>query len=94
MHNRSQLQEFEKASIAPPRLQTPNGADVIDVVESLYKERSRPKVELPGRPIPGLSSHGSEIDSRQNDKLDPKIVNKSLRNESSRVPRLRTSRQL
>ncbi len=85
--SRSQLQEFLKASTAPPRLQTPNPLDIID---TLRLREIRPITTLPGRPLPGLSSAGSAKNRAIEPRLNDKINAKSVRIESDRVPRLRT----
>ncbi len=92
--SRSQSEKIVDAALTAPRFQIPNGADVINTIEALYKQRERPKVELPGRPLPGLSSPGSEVNRHTNPRLEQKVVNRSLRNEVSRVQKLRTARQL
>ncbi len=89
--SRSQADNINEAVNLKPRFQVPNGADVIDTIEALYKQRQRPKVELPGRPIPGLSSPGSEINRHYVPKEEKKVVRRSLPNEVSRVQKLRNA---
>jgi hypothetical protein len=90
----SQFQEMVKASKAPPRLQHPLGQDVIDGIEYLYGTRVRPQVIMPGRPLPGLSNPGSAVNRAKRPGIEENVVSRSLRNQTSRVPKLRNARTL